>query len=83
MNVWTAAILALLPPFALSAALVWRGRPGQRFAAYQLAGSVAVLILTLLAFATDQASITDLALTLVLLNLPGTMLLAVFLERWI
>jgi multicomponent Na+:H+ antiporter subunit F len=42
-----------------------------------------VLILTLLAFATDQASITDLALTLVLLNLPGTMLLAVFLERWI
>ena len=83
MNVWMAAILALLPPLAFSAVLAWRGRPAQRFAAYQFAGSVTVLILTLLAFATDQASITDLALTLVLLNLPGTMLLAVFLERWI
>ncbi|GJE50089.1 hypothetical protein GOFOIKOB_3131 [Methylobacterium tardum] len=83
MNLWTAAILALLPPLLLSAALAWRGRPGQRFAAYQLTGSVTVLILTLMAFATDQASITDLALTLVLLNLPGTMLFGVFLERWI
>ncbi|MCJ2053711.1 monovalent cation/H+ antiporter complex subunit F [Methylobacterium sp. J-070] len=83
MNLWTAAILALLPPLILGAVLAWRGRPGQRFAAYQLVGSVTVLILTLMAFATDQASITDLAVTLVLLNLPGTMLLAVFLERWI
>ncbi|MEE7492582.1 monovalent cation/H+ antiporter complex subunit F [Methylobacterium oryzae] len=83
MSVWTAAILALLPPLALAAVLAWRGPPGQRFVAYQLVGSVTVLILTLMAFATDQASITDLALTLVLLNLPGTMLLAVFLERWI
>jgi multisubunit Na+/H+ antiporter MnhF subunit len=83
MNLWTGAVLALLPPLALAAALAWRGRPGQRFAAYQLAGSVTVLILTLMAFATDQSSITDLALTLVLLNLPGTLLLGVFLERWI
>ncbi|MGH1591092.1 hypothetical protein ACRBEV_25405 [Methylobacterium phyllosphaerae] len=83
MTIWTAAILALLPPLALAAVLAWQGRPGQRFAAYQLAGSITVLILTFLAFATDQASITDLALTLILLNLPGTMLLAVFLERWI
>ncbi len=42
-----------------------------------------VTILTLLTFATDQASVTDLALTQVLLNLPGTLLMAVFLERWI
>lgn len=83
MNLWTVAVLALLPPLALAAALAWRGRPGQRFASYQLAGSVTVLILTLMAFATDQSSITDLALTLVLLNLPGTLLLGVFLERWI
>ncbi|TXM67278.1 hypothetical protein FV226_22255 [Methylobacterium sp. WL12] len=83
MTIWTAAILALLPPFALAVALAGSGTPGRRFAAYQLAGSVTVLILTLLAFATDQASITDLALTLVLLNLPGTMLFAVVLERWI
>ncbi|MBE7248851.1 MAG: hypothetical protein INR63_28235 [Actinomycetospora chiangmaiensis] len=83
MNLWSVALLALLPPLALASALAWRGRPGQRFAAYQLAGSITVLILTLMAFATDQSSITDLALTLVLLNLPGTLLLGVFLERWI
>ena len=83
MNIWTAAVLALLPPLGLAAALAWRGRPGQRFAACQLVGSITVLILTVKAFATDQAATTDLALTLVLLNLPGTMLLAVFLERWI
>ena len=68
---------------ALAACLTWRGRPGQRFTAYQLATTVSVTILTLLTFATDQASFTDLALTLVLLTLPGTLLMAVFLERWI
>ncbi|MGT2487648.1 monovalent cation/H(+) antiporter subunit G [Methylobacterium oryzae CBMB20] len=43
MSVWTAAILALLPPLALAAVLAWRGPPGQRFVAYQLVGSVTVL----------------------------------------
>lgn len=83
MNVWTLALVALLPPLAIAVALTWRGRPGQRFAASQLATTVTVTILTLITFATDQASLTDLALTLVVLALPGTLLLSVFLERWI
>ncbi|MCJ2013043.1 monovalent cation/H+ antiporter complex subunit F [Methylobacterium sp. J-076] len=83
MSVWTIALLALMPPLVLAVALTWRGRPGQRLAAYQLAGTIGVTVLTLLTFATDQASVTDLALTLVLLTLPGTLLLSVFLERWI
>jgi len=83
MSPWTVAILGLLPPLALAAALTWRGTAGQRFAAYQLVTTLGVAILVLLTFATDQASVTDLALTLVLLNLPGTLLMAVFLERWI
>lgn len=83
MSLWTWAILALLPPLILSVALTWRGRPGQRLAAYQLATTVGVLVLTLLTFATDQASVIDLALTTVLLGLPGTLLLSVFLERWV
>lgn len=83
MSVWTISLLALLPPLVLAVALTWRGRPGQRFAAFQLATTIAVTILTLLTFATDQASVTDLALTLVLLSLPGTLLLSVFLERWV
>lgn len=83
MSIWIWAIVGLLPPLALAAALTWRGSPGQRFAAYQIVTTVGVTILTLLTFATDQSSVTDLALTLVLLNLPGTLLMAVFLERWI
>jgi multicomponent Na+:H+ antiporter subunit F len=83
MSPWTLAILALLPPLVVALVLTWRGRPGQRFAAYQLAGTLTVAVLVFLTFATDQASIIDLALTLVLLNLPGTLLLSVFLERWI
>lgn len=83
MSVWTVALVALLPPLAVAVALTWHGRPGQRFAASQLATTVTVTILTLITFATDQASLTDLALTLVVLALPGTLLLSVFLERWI
>ena len=83
MSIWAFAILALLPPLTIAAVLTWRGTPGQRFAAYQLAATIAVTVLTLLTFATDQASVIDLALTLVILNLPGTLLMSVFLERWI
>lgn len=83
MSVWTLAILALMPPLVLGVALTWHGRPGQRLAAYQLATTIGVTILTLLTFATDQASVIDLALTAVLLALPGTLLISVFMERWI
>ena len=83
MTVWVIAVAALLPAFGLAALTAWRGRPGQRFAACQIAGSAAVMILTLMTFATDQPSLTDLALTLVALNLPGMLLFAVFLERWL
>ena len=83
MSPWTLASVALVPAMALSAAIGWRGRLGQRFAAYQLAGTITVILLTLLTFATDQPALADLALTLVLLTLPGTLLLAVFVERWL
>ncbi|MCJ2126910.1 MULTISPECIES: monovalent cation/H+ antiporter complex subunit F [Methylobacterium] len=83
MSPWILASGALVPALAIAAAIGWRGRIGQRLAAYQLAGSITVILLTLLTFATDQPSLTDLALTLVLLTLPGTLLLAVFVERWL
>ena len=83
MSAWGWATAALLPPLALATVAGWRGSLGQRFAAYQLAGSIGVILLVLLSFATDQPSLTDLALTLVLLTLPGTLLFAVFLERWL
>jgi multicomponent Na+:H+ antiporter subunit F len=41
------------------------------------------LLLMALSFAFDQPSSFDLALALALLGLPGTLLFAVFTERWL
>jgi len=59
------------------------GTLAHRLVAVELASSFAVLLLIALSFAFDQASSIDLALTLALLTLPGTLLLAVFAERWL
>ncbi|MFC0410136.1 monovalent cation/H+ antiporter complex subunit F [Roseomonas elaeocarpi] len=80
---WMLALLALLPAFALSAAMALRGSVGARLVAAQLASSVAVLALVTMSFAFDQSSLLDLPLTLVLLSLPGTLVMALFLERWL
>ncbi|MCR0981233.1 monovalent cation/H+ antiporter complex subunit F [Roseomonas populi] len=82
-GLWLAATAALLPPFALAALLALRGSAGTRLVAAQLASSIAVPLLVAMSYAFDQPSIADLPLTLVLLTLPGTLLMAVFLERWL
>jgi multisubunit Na+/H+ antiporter MnhF subunit len=83
MNVWLAAALALTPP--LLAALIACGRSAisRRLVAFELATALALPLLIALSFAFDQASSIDLALTLALLSLPGTLLLALFTERWL
>ena len=60
-----------------------RGGTAQRLVAMQLASAVTTLILALMTFAFDQSSFIDLALCLALLTLPGTLLMALFLERWL
>jgi multicomponent Na+:H+ antiporter subunit F len=40
-------------------------------------------MLAMLSFAFGQASSTDLALTVALLSLPGTLVFALFVERWL
>ena len=80
---WFVAALALLPPFALAAVAATRRALADRLVAVQLATSLAVLLLIALSFALDQPASIDLALTLGLLTLPGTLLFAVFQERWL
>ena len=80
---WVAATAALLPPFGFAVAACLYGTIAQRFAASQLATTVAAFLLVLLTFAIDQPSSIDLALGLVLLGLPGSLLVAVFVERWL
>ena len=47
------------------------------------AGGVATILLALVTFVFDQSSFIDIALCLALLTLPGTLVLALFLERWL
>jgi multisubunit Na+/H+ antiporter MnhF subunit len=80
---WMAATLALLPAFAVPAIGACRGGTGSRLVAVQLASALATLVLVLMTFALDQSAFVDLALALALLTLPGTLVMALFLERWL
>jgi len=79
---WLVAIIALLPALAVPLWTAARGRLADRLVAVQLASTIAAVIMTLMSFAFDQSSLIDLSLTLAFLSLPGTLLLAIFVERW-
>lgn len=83
MTAWLAAAVAFLPPFVAALVMCCRGRTPDRLVAVQFATAMAVLIVVCLSFAFDQPSEIDLALTLSLLSLPGTLIFAVFVERWL
>src|SRR6185437_6321087 len=83
MNVWLAAVLALLPPLAMAGTVALRAGSADRLVAVQLATSISILILVLMSFAFDQPSFIDVPLTLAFLSLPGTLIFAHFLERWL
>ncbi|WP_187335128.1 monovalent cation/H+ antiporter complex subunit F [Novosphingopyxis iocasae] len=82
-DLWLAASIALILPFALAAIAIWRGPIAGRLAAVQLASVIAVLLLVAMDFAFDQPAAIDIALSLALLSLPGTLLYALFEERWL
>ncbi|MHB1303929.1 MAG: monovalent cation/H+ antiporter complex subunit F [Acidiphilium sp.] len=83
MTPWMLATIALLPPLAVPLILACRGALANRLIAVQLAAAVTVQILVLMTFAFDQSAFVDLPLTLALLALPGTLAMALFLERWL
>lgn len=83
MTTWMAAGIALLPPFAVGLWFTLRGSLPTRLVAVQFTATMSALIMVTLSFAFGLPSMLDLALTLVLLSLPGSLLLAVFTERWL
>jgi multisubunit Na+/H+ antiporter MnhF subunit len=83
VNPWLAAAIALLLALALPTWTALRGGVDQRLVAVQLASAIAALALVSLSVAFGQPSFLDLALSLSLLSLPGTLVLAIFLERWL
>lgn len=83
MTAWLVAVIALVPPLALAVALALRGAANQRLAAVQLGGGLTAISLAAMTFAFDQPAFVDLALCLALLSVPGTLLLAMFMERFL
>ena len=67
------------PHFASVAAQAAAGR----LVAVQLATAIATLVLVLMCFAFDQPAFADLPLALALLAPPGTLVMTLFLERWL
>lgn len=80
---WLLAALGLLPPLLAGVIGAGRNAAGARLVAVSFATSIASLLLVALSFAFDQPAAIDLALALALLSLPGTLLLAMFQERWL
>jgi multicomponent Na+:H+ antiporter subunit F len=83
VTVWVVAALALLVGLAACGVVCLRGDPVDRLVGLEMAGTVATLVLLVLAQAYDRAVYFDLALTLALLTFAGGMVFARFLERWL
>lgn len=82
-SAWFVVAIALLPPLLAATLASGIGAVGSRLIAIELVSSVAVILLIALSFVFDQPSSIDLALMLVLLTLPGTLIFALFQERWL
>ena len=83
MTIWLGATLGLLLPMLAAILAAGRGAAGARLLGIQLATSLATFLLVAMSFTFDQPSSIDLALTLALLTLPGTLLFCLFEERWL
>jgi len=83
MNAWLIATIALLPPIAAAAGVGWRGSLAERFVAVEFASSLTALALVTMSFAFEQPSLIDLPLAIALLSLPGMLVVAHVVERWL
>jgi multisubunit Na+/H+ antiporter MnhF subunit len=83
MNVWLFATGLLLLALVPCAVVAFRATVLDRLIAVELAGTIATLLILTLAQGLGRPSIFDLALALALLSVPGTLLYAYFLERWL
>ena len=83
LNAWLVATILLLPPLAVPVVVALRSSVNHRLAAIQIAGTLTTLMLATMTFAFDQGSFVDLALGAALLGVPGTLLFALFMERWL
>jgi multisubunit Na+/H+ antiporter MnhF subunit len=82
-RLWMFAMFGLILPMLAPVALSCRGGLGSRVVALQFATVLTSFLLICMTFAFDQSAFIDLPLALSLLTVPGTLLVALVLERWI
>ena len=83
MMVWLIVEIALVVPLAICGWIILRARRlNDCLVASQLAGTISVLALMVLAEGMKRPSFYNLALALALLALPAGLMFAHFLERW-
>lgn len=80
---WLAAAIAMLVALVFPLWTTLHGGIAQRVVAMQMVSVVTAWALVALSLAFGQPSFLDLALTLGLLSLPGTLVFALVLERWL
>lgn len=83
MTIWLWSTIALVAATAVPAAKACRGPMAERLVAVQMATALTATALVIMSFAFDVPALMDLPLTVVLLGIPGTLVIAVALERWI
>lgn len=83
LSAWSVGVWALLPAFAVPAVAAMRGTVAARIVAVQLATALAVAELVAMSFAFDQPSYVSLAEALAIMNVAGTLVVAVTVERWL
>ncbi len=83
MSPFLIAAIAMLLALALPGWVAVRGTLAERLVALELCSVVTALVLVCLSLAFGQPSFLDVAVALVVLSLPGTLVLTVCLERWL
>lgn len=83
MNPWFLGAIALVVGLAICGLVILRTPLMDRLVALNLSGVLMILIFVLLAQGSGQAMLYDMALTLAVLALPGILVFAHFLERWL
>ncbi|HEY1794699.1 MAG TPA: hypothetical protein VGG57_01135 [Stellaceae bacterium] len=80
---WLVAAIALLPAVGVAVYGCGVGSLHSRLAAAQLAGGIGMAVLVTMSVAFGQPSSIDLAVMLCLLTVPASLLIALFVERWL
>ncbi|HEX4666177.1 MAG TPA: monovalent cation/H+ antiporter complex subunit F [Chthoniobacterales bacterium] len=83
MNAWLIAAAVLVIALVPCGLLLARAPIMDALVALQLATSISILVLALVAMGLHRPSFLDIALALALLAYPASLLFAHFLERWL